>query len=122
LLGRLFVAAGLPFFLISSSAPLLQRWFASTDHAAAGDPYFLYAGSNLGSPIGLVGYPLLIEPAFTGADQRRLWIAGYGVLSRDRRSSSMRVSSTKMVSWRCTFPIDTWTSNRSPPIWRAPRA
>src|SRR5262245_41590210 len=53
---------GLPFFVVSTSAPLLQRWFGQTGHPAAKDPYFLYAASNLGSMLGLNGYIIVIEP------------------------------------------------------------
>ena len=63
LAARTFVGSvGLPFFIVSTSAPLLQRWFASTGHPAAPDPYFLYGASNLGSLLALLAYPLLIEP------------------------------------------------------------
>src|SRR5437588_12617978 len=58
----LFVTAGLPFFMVASSAPLLQKWFASTGHPAARDPYFLYGASNLGRMLALFSYPLLVEP------------------------------------------------------------
>src|SRR5439155_27345519 len=44
----LAVTIGLPFFVVSTSAPLLQKWFASTGHHSARDPYYLYAASNLG--------------------------------------------------------------------------
>src|SRR5260370_21299451 len=43
----LLLSVGLPFFVVSASAPLLQKWFANTGHAAAKDPYFLYGASNL---------------------------------------------------------------------------
>ena len=59
MLAMLSVAVGLPFFLLSSSTPMLQRWFAQTGHRSAKDPYFLYAASNAGSLVGLLGYPLL---------------------------------------------------------------
>jgi hypothetical protein len=71
-------SVGVPFLLLSTTAPLLQRWFAQTTHASARDPYFLYAASNAGSLIGLVGYPLLIEPRLDLSAQGRLWTAGYG--------------------------------------------
>src|SRR5262249_13253098 len=48
LLALLLVAVGLPFFVVSTTSPLLQKWFASTGHRAAADPYFLYAASNVG--------------------------------------------------------------------------
>jgi hypothetical protein len=41
LLGILVLAVGAPFFAVASASPVLQRWFASTDHAYARDPYFL---------------------------------------------------------------------------------
>jgi hypothetical protein len=62
LLGVLAVGVGLPFFAVSATSPLLQKWFAGSGHPAAGDPYFLYAASNGGSLLGLLGYPLLVEP------------------------------------------------------------
>lgn len=80
LLSRLLMGVGLPFFVISTSAPLLQMWFAETSHRSAKDPYFLYAASNFGSMIALLGYPILVEPAFALDDQRLLWKYGYIVL------------------------------------------
>jgi len=80
LLGLLAVAVGLPFFVASTTAPLLQRWLAATDHPAAADPYFLYRASNIGSVLGLLGYPLLVEPYLRLDEQGRLWSAGYGLL------------------------------------------
>ncbi len=80
LLGQLFLSVGLPFFVISTSAPLLQHWFASIGHKHSSDPYFLYGASNLGSLIALLGYPLLIEPFFPLFRQSNLWTGVYGVL------------------------------------------
>ena len=80
LLAILLFSVGLPFFMLATVAPTLQAWFASTGHPQAKDPYFLYAGSNLGSMLGLLSYPLLIEPRFRLADQSRLWSYGYVVL------------------------------------------
>ena len=78
----LSVSVGLPFLAVSATAPLLQRWFTRTGHPAAHDPYFLYAASNLGSMLALLGYPTLVEPHLhlQGASwlsQTRLWTAGY---------------------------------------------
>src|SRR5262249_53707529 len=72
---------GLPFFVVATSAPLLQRWFATTGHPAAKDPYFLYRASNLGSRLALVSYPILAEPYFTLQTQTILWAVGYGILA-----------------------------------------
>lgn len=79
LLGLLAVGVGLPFFVVSTTAPLLQRWLAATDHPAAADPYFLYRASNLGSVLGLLGYPLVLEPSMRLAEQGRVWSGGYGL-------------------------------------------
>src|SRR5260221_1074984 len=80
LLAALFGSIGLPFFVLSTSAALLQKWFSATDDGAAGDPYFLYAASNSGSFIALIAYPLLVEPNLRLQDQARLWTVGYVVL------------------------------------------
>jgi hypothetical protein len=80
LLGLMLVAVGLPFFAIAATNPLVQRWLADTDHPAARDPYFLYRASNLGSVIGLLGYPLVVEREFTLATQGLWWSVGYGLL------------------------------------------
>ncbi len=76
----LAVAIGLPFLVVSTSAPLLQKWFAYTGHPSAKDPYFLYAASNAGSLISLLGYPLVIEPSLTLAEQAWVWAGGFVLL------------------------------------------
>jgi hypothetical protein len=80
LLGLLLATVGLPFFLVSTTAPLLQRWFSTTDHPAAADPYFLYGASNLGSMVALLGYPLVVEPNLRLGRQADIWSAGYVLL------------------------------------------
>jgi hypothetical protein len=77
---RLAPTVGIPFFAITATAPLLQRWFSRTDHETAADPYFLYAASNAGSLLALLCYPMLIEPHLRLSDQSRLWSAGLGIL------------------------------------------
>lgn len=54
LIGLFTVSIGLPFFAVSATAPLLQRWFSRSDHPRAVDPYFLYASSNTGGLIALL--------------------------------------------------------------------
>src|SRR6476659_6490018 len=73
----LLMSVGPLFFVISAQAPLLQRWFALTD---GGDPYPLYAASNLGSFGGLIAYPLFAEPLLGVSQQRWLWSMGYALL------------------------------------------
>lgn len=75
----LAVAVGLPFFVLSTTSPLLQHWFSRTGHPHAGDPYFLYQASNLGSALGLLSYPFVLEPLVGLHTQTELWRAGYVV-------------------------------------------
>src|SRR6516225_10297655 len=65
LLGLFAVSIGLPFFALAANNPLLQAWFVRSGHPDGGDPYFLYAASNIGSFLALLSYPVLLEPMFT---------------------------------------------------------
>jgi hypothetical protein len=80
LLWLLLATVGPPFAVVSATAPLLQRWFSRTGHHTAGDPYFLYGASNVGSMLALLGYPLVVEPKLRLARQSEVWAVGYGVL------------------------------------------
>jgi hypothetical protein len=77
LLRVLLVTVGIPFFLVSSSGPLLQRWFSRTDHPRASDPYFLSVAGNIGSICALLAYPALLEPSLRLAEQSSIWTGGY---------------------------------------------
>ena len=79
LLRVLAVTVGVPFFMASTSSPLLLRWFARTNHQYAQDPYFLSVAGNLGSVFALLAYPLAVEPTLRLADQSWLWAVGYGL-------------------------------------------
>ncbi len=81
LLTVLAVAVGLPFFVVSATSPLLQRWFSASGHRDAADPYFLYAASNAGSLLALISYPVLIEPHLRLSQQSQWWAIGYVVLA-----------------------------------------
>jgi len=80
LLWTMMSTVALPFLLLSTTGPLLQRWFARTGHLHARDPYFLYAASNVGSMLGLLAYPFLLEPRWALHAQSRGWTAGYLML------------------------------------------
>jgi hypothetical protein len=73
----LLASIGPLFFVVSAQAPLMQRWYALTEGR---DPYPLYAASNLGSFVGLLAYPLIVEQWLPLSAQRWLWTAGYGLL------------------------------------------
>src|SRR5262249_53786878 len=68
---------GLPFFVLSTTASVLQHWLSRTDHPAGRDPYFLYAASNAGCLLALASYPAVVEPTLALGDQARVWTAGY---------------------------------------------
>ncbi|GDX85568.1 hypothetical protein LBMAG43_16100 [Methylococcaceae bacterium] len=77
LFSTLALAIGLPFFVLSTTAPLIQKWFAHVGHHNSHDPYFLYAASNTGSLVSLLSYPFLIEPNWGLNAQQSDWTLGY---------------------------------------------
>lgn len=79
-LGLFAVAIGIPFMAVSANAPLLQAWFARAGHKQSADPYFLYAASNLGSFVALLGYPFIFEPIFGLRALAIVWTAGFAAL------------------------------------------
>ncbi len=77
-LGILMVLAatiGLPFFVLSTTGPLVQVW-QSTSHRGR-SPYRLYALSNLGSMLALISYPFLFERFMPLASQATWWSVGF---------------------------------------------
>ncbi len=76
----LLIAIGLPLFVVSTTSPLIQKWFASIKHRNSDDPYFLYAASNAGSLIALISYPFIIEPHIDLSAQKTDWSLGYVLL------------------------------------------
>ncbi len=77
ILGLLTVSVGLPYFLLSTTSPLLQAWYSRRYKAAL--PYRLFALSNLASLLGLLAYPFLVEPNITIRQQSTGWSAAYAV-------------------------------------------
>ncbi|HSE02419.1 MAG TPA: fused MFS/spermidine synthase [Burkholderiales bacterium] len=75
ILGLLTVTIGLPYFLLSTTGPLVQAWFART--FPAGTVYRLFALSNFGSLLALASYPFAFEPWITTAVQSWGWSAAY---------------------------------------------
>jgi hypothetical protein len=70
---------GLPYFLLSTTGPLVQSWFARS--FPSGTVYRLFALSNLASLVALVAYPPIIEPAFTLQSQSYVWSALYAAFA-----------------------------------------
>jgi hypothetical protein len=67
----LTVTIGLPYFLLSATAPLIQYWFVCNFPARS--PYRLYALSNFGSLLALLSYPIVIETKLTLSQQVSMW-------------------------------------------------
>ena len=96
----LLLATGFPYFVLSTTAPLLQRWFS----LRGGDvqTYRLYAVSNFGSLLGLLSFPFLLEPMLRMTAQGRLWallfaifLAGCGWCAWGVRSSAGATAKTE---------------------------
>ena len=75
LLAVLALSVGLPFFILATRAPLLQSWVARLGTKRS--PYRLYALSNLASILGLVTYPIFVEPSLSLHAQARVWSVGF---------------------------------------------
>lgn len=101
IIGLLSICVGLPYFILSSTGPLLQKWFSM--QAPGVSPYRLYALSNVGSLLALISYPFVVEPALSSPGQAVAWswafvgfavlcaICSFGLLGhaqQDERSSS----------------------------------
>ena len=116
LLATLALSVGLPFAVLSATAPLLQAWYARVraGHADGQNPYVLYAASNLGSFLALLAYPVLIEPLASLSGQRWGWSAGYGVFV-------VLVLALGLTIWqaRASARLEPEPLSASPPIpWR----
>jgi len=77
LLVMLTVAIGPCFLTLSATAPLLQHWFGELHSERSTNPYVLYAASNTGSFLGLVAFPLVLEPRASLAGERIGWSVGF---------------------------------------------
>lgn len=106
------VAVGGPFFVLAGTAPLLQHWFSRSGDKDAGNPYFLYAASNLGSMASLLAYPFLIEPAAGLARQSAGWALGYALLilltlgaaalvwNKGEKKKAAKKASAEAITWQ----------------------
>jgi hypothetical protein len=121
LLVLLAASIGPPFFALAANSPLLQAAFARTNHPAAEDPYFLYAGSNVGSFLALVSYPSVVEPYVRLADQRRYWSIAFYLLialmvacgiflwrGRERPAVALAASAQAPLAGARFKPAPTW--------------
>ena len=79
ILGLLAITIGLPYFLLSTTSPLLQAWFARRIRHAG--PYRLFALSNLASLLALLAYPVAIEPWVSTRTQSAAWSLSYALFA-----------------------------------------
>src|SRR5437763_3397245 len=92
ILGLLAISVGLPYFLLSTTGPLLQAWYARRFQGAM--PYRLYALSNAGSMFALISYPVLFEPWFGTHQQSSIWSGAYLAFAALCGLTAFRSSST----------------------------
>ena len=79
ILGLLAVTIGLPYFLLSTTGPLVQAWFARS--FPAGTVYRLFALSNFGSLLALISYPFAVEPWISTVHQSWGWSVAYAAFA-----------------------------------------
>ncbi len=72
----LLVGVGLPYFILSTTSPLLQSWFKFLYPQRT--PYGLYALSNFASLLALISYPVIFEPVLALREQSKIWSLAYG--------------------------------------------
>ena len=122
----LTVCIGLPYFVLSSTGPLMQQWFSLTQPGVS--PYRLYALSNIGSLLALISYPFYFESHFTRHAQANLWSVGLGCfvlccgycawrLWRD--AATGRVLNTRAAAADVGQPDDKKTSPLDKLLWIA---
>lgn len=73
----LATTVGLPYLVLSSTGPLLQKWYSDAFHGAS--PYRLFALSNVGSLLALLSYPFIFEIAFDSREQAKYWSYAFAV-------------------------------------------
>ena len=106
----LSVLVGLPFLLVATTGPLTQRWYSLTNGPRSQDPYFIYAASNIGSFVGLLSYPLVIEPFLPLKAQGWLWtglfatfvvflVACYLTVAKSDKASKPAALFNSEISW-----------------------
>jgi hypothetical protein len=71
ILALLAASLGLPYFVLSTTGPLIQYWFSRANPGIS--PYRLYALSNIGSLLALISYPFYFETHFARITQANLW-------------------------------------------------
>jgi hypothetical protein len=106
------VSVGLPYFLLSTTSPLLQSWYAAR---GARFPYRLFALSNAASLAALFAYPVVIEPLLSGKHQLLWWSGAYLGVVVLAALSALRSAGKKPVE----EPTDFIGPENRPLLWIA---
>ena len=101
ILALLASAVGVPYLVLSSTGPVLQSWYA---RRFPGSPYRLFALSNLGSLLGLLAYPLAVEPLLAVPAQARLWAVGFLLFAGSAAICAMTLGGADAIPERATGP------------------
>ncbi len=117
LLALLMTTVGLPYFLLATTSPLIQVWYARERSS----PYRLFALSNTASLIGLLAYPFLLEPWLTTLAQARTWSGGYVIFAiccagagavslraSERRNEPTAIRSSDLAAPTSVIDVATW--------------
>ncbi len=116
----LMAGLGVPFFVLASNAPMLQRWYAQSDAADAKDPYRLYAASNAGSLLALLTYPFAIEPRLGLSTQTVVWTAAFVALVLSLIACAWQVRPAIHTAERPhPSPSPSWTERGKWLLWAA---
>lgn len=100
ILGLLVGTIGLPYFLLSTTGPLVQSWVARTPWGA--QVYRYFSLSNLASLASLLSYPLLIEPRSTLLHQAWGWSAAYAVFVLLCAGTTLYMARNWATATQCT--------------------
>ncbi len=94
----LLVCVGGPYCLLATTGPLMQVWWVQSGIVTT--PYRLYALSNLGSLLGLVTYPLVVEPLWDLPQQAFGWSIGF----------TAYVGLLALCAWQVRAGVDSFTA------------
>ncbi len=117
-------SVGLPYFILSSTGPLVQGWFSRTHEHHS--PYRLYALSNIGSLLALVSYPFIVEPSFATTTQSTLWsllFCGFALLCATgavwmwQRATPVTLASLALVTPETQAERDEVPTRQSLGLW-----
>ena len=114
----LTMCVGLPYFILSSTGPLLQRWFSL--QAPGVSPYRLYALSNIGSLLALISFPFVFEPVLASPAQASIWSWGFrafAIFCAACACRMFRMKNLDELALNAAAADDASSENAQPPSW-----